>query len=533
MFRHRGADGQTTRWILACGLISLIGAVVVALPIGDGLANLSYDVAHLFRGRVTDSNVVVVLEDRASLDALGQTQFPPSRIVHAKLVDRLREQGVKLIVFDISFRAEKPDEDAELARAIRDHGGVILGAVLETTIHNVDQSPGVRIKEAKPPPAVMREAAMDWGLLTVGYLDSDFGVRRIVTGTAERDSVVWRAARRLGSVSEHAIRDQERWMNHYGPTPALDSVTLAQVLEVDGRRLRPGFLKGKTVFVGFDPSVTPASGQRDQFATPFTRFGHDFSPGVEILANAFANLHSDDWLRRLNAFTQTIIAVLWGTGVTLGSLYIGRRGARWLVPTAALSLFAVAVTVQWQYHVWWNWLVPVLIQSPLALLAAMATARMPRVAFISYRRSGGKDFALALLNALRLRDYDAALDVNDLQVGPFPAQLLRNLEKAPCTIVVLSPGALDQRFPPEDDWMRKELLHARTTGKPIIPIWINGFTMNDVPALPAELEPIREIRAIVHDHLRWEATIGELLQELKRLSVRRTPDAVHRRAGET
>src|SRR5687767_3327680 len=82
----------------------------------------------------------------------------------------------------------------------------------------------------------------------------------------------------------------ERWINFYGPPPALDRVTLGSVLQIGDQRLAPGFLRGRTVFVGFDPSVTPASGQRDVFATPYTRFKHDFTPGVEVLANAFANL---------------------------------------------------------------------------------------------------------------------------------------------------------------------------------------------------------------------------------------------------
>ena len=32
----------------------------------------------------------VVIEDRGTLDALGQTGFPPARTVHARLLDRLR-----------------------------------------------------------------------------------------------------------------------------------------------------------------------------------------------------------------------------------------------------------------------------------------------------------------------------------------------------------------------------------------------------------------------------------------------------------
>jgi len=94
---------------------------------------LSYDVPFLFRGNIIDTNMVVVLEDRASLDALGERSWPPSRTVHARLVERLRQEGAKLVVFDIVFRNEKPGEDATFAAAVKQHGNVILGGVPEVS----------------------------------------------------------------------------------------------------------------------------------------------------------------------------------------------------------------------------------------------------------------------------------------------------------------------------------------------------------------------------------------------------------------
>src|SRR5438105_7602700 len=119
--------------VLGCVAVMLLGIALVSFPLGDGLAKLSYDLPFLFRSRLTCTNVLVVLEDHASLDALGEKQWPPSRTVHARLLDRLHEEGAGLVVFDILFRNEKPEEDAVLAGAIRRHTNVLLGAVFESS----------------------------------------------------------------------------------------------------------------------------------------------------------------------------------------------------------------------------------------------------------------------------------------------------------------------------------------------------------------------------------------------------------------
>ena len=512
MLPYRGEKLQRRRWLVGGAVIALLGAALCALPLGDSLARLSFDLPFLFRGQITCTNVVVVLEDRASLDALGQKQFPPARTVHAQLIDRLREEGAKTIAFDILFRVPKPEEDAVMAAAMKRHGSVILGSALETSSHETGGQTGAHIVQITPPPDRLRTNAAGIGLLLAGNLDAAFGVRKLLTVWHDQPTLAAVAAGQSGLTTGRS----GRWINFYGAPPAIDCVSLGEVLQLEGRKLPPGFLRGKTVFVGFDPSVTPASGERDVFATPFTRFGHDYAPGVEVLANSCANLLNGDSIRRGPDFVQALFAVLFGAGAVALLVRIGRR---WFLPAVAglfLLLLLVSVFGQWHFFTWWNWLVPAVVQLPLAALLAVLCPRLPRVAFISYRREGGKDFAVMVMQALRARGCDVFLDVKDIQEGEWWPQLQAGITATPNFILILSPGMFGER---KEDWARAEILHALAANKRIIPILQEGFVFPE--NLLPELQPLNKLQGITHNHLHPEAAIDKLEEFLR--SRKRTP----------
>jgi CHASE2 domain-containing sensor protein len=514
MLPYKDQKTQWQRWIIGASVIAGIGVILVVLPLGDGLATLSYDLPFLFRSSIADTNVVVVLEDRASLDALGEKSWPPSRTVHARLVDRLREEGAKLIVFDIVFRNERPGEDEVLATALRKQGQVILGCVPEISTHQLGDHPGTQLAELKPPIDVLRTNAAAWGVLVVGNLDSKFGVRKMTTAWHGRDSVVWLAAGRTGALGAAETPTAERWINFYGAPPAVDRVTLGEVLSIGDHRLAPGYLRGKIVFVGFDPAVTPASGARDVFSTPYTRFGHEFAPGVEVLANACANLVRGNWMRRVETFLQAALAAGFGLVATALLIWLGRRGA---LPTAAVlmaSLFCAALFLPWQTGFWWNWLVLAAIQLPLAVLLSFLCPRLPVLAFISYRRDSGDKFALYVRSELRRRGYEAFLDVVHLKAGEFPEQLLRQIRTSPKFVLILAPTSLDARIHNETDWMRREIAQALQEDKEIIPILIDGAKLSAKTALPADITPLCHCQAIRHDHHHADVTVEKLLRFL-------------------
>lgn len=104
--------------------------------------------------------------------------------------------------------------------------------------------------------------------------------------------------------------------------------------------------------------------------------------------------------------------------------------------------------------------------------------------FISYRRDGGIDSAVALQSTLRQMHYRVFLDVDGLHSGKFDEALLRHIDECKDFLLVLSPHALD-RCMNEDDWVRREIEYAMSKGKNIIPIICDGGSVQE--RLSAEL----------------------------------------------
>lgn len=99
--------------------------------------------------------------------------------------------------------------------------------------------------------------------------------------------------------------------------------------------------------------------------------------------------------------------------------------------------------------------------------------------FISYRRDGGINSAVALQSTLLQMNYKAFLDVNNLQSGKFDEALFHVIDHCKDFLLVLSPHALDRCGEP-DDWVRKEVERAMQMNKNIIPIICDGGDVNEL-----------------------------------------------------
>lgn len=108
---HRGS--------LAISLIVMLFALAVyfatfvgerPMPVFDSIYRLelnALDVRFQFRGRVTpDPRIIIVDIDQRSQEQLGRWPFPRIHFVH--LMDALREDGAKVVAFDMTF--SKPDQ---------------------------------------------------------------------------------------------------------------------------------------------------------------------------------------------------------------------------------------------------------------------------------------------------------------------------------------------------------------------------------------------------------------------------------------
>lgn len=97
--------------------------------------------------------------------------------------------------------------------------------------------------------------------------------------------------------------------------------------------------------------------------------------------------------------------------------------------------------------------------------------------FVSYRRSSF-DSVYPIVTRLRAAGYRVFFDLETLRSGPFNEQLYSVIESCADFVLVLPPGALD-RCVNEDDWVRKEVLHAMKHNKNIVPVMLAGFDWPD------------------------------------------------------
>ena len=355
-------------------LTAVFGLVLFLCSIGGDATRLSYDLPFVMRASIRTDEAVIVYLDEMSHSELNQPLTAPwDRALHARLIDRLMADGAKAVVFDILFTSASGDATADerLARAIRESGRVILAG----NFNQRETEPGIVARWEEFPFEPFARAAAGWGNVNL-LPDPDLGVRchfpnlDQVFSHTNIDWLPWAAARFAGAEVTRLYPPpaQTRWLNYYGPPGALPSVSYFKVLAPDG--VPPDLFKNKVVFVGARLSADFSGKGKDEFATPYTRWGRGSAPGVEIHATAFLNLLRGDWLTRLSVGSEVALVLL--VAVLNGFVII-----RWrpLAATAAalggMLLIAIAAhAAAWYEYVWFAWVV-LLLQLALGLFCSV------------------------------------------------------------------------------------------------------------------------------------------------------------------
>jgi adenylate cyclase len=340
------------------------------LPLGDGLARLSYDFPFLFQSG-GDAKVVMVYVNAGIKRDLGEPEdVPLNRRYYTQLIDRLHRDGARLVFFDfISFDEANPDPvvDREFSKAARSFDRVVV-----VTRSSMSDQLNIAVDEVTPVAATI-SASVVTGLCNVDDVP-DHVVRRIFMGTAEQPSAAWAAASLLGAPATHDpnARFRERWVNYYGPPGSFKGVALNQALETNG--LPQGFFRDKIIVVGSGSDVALAGATQDEFANPYSRFGAGVpgarkrpSYGAEVQAQTLLNLINGDWLEQLNPRAQAALIIVWGFICAFG--LSGRRpwNAALLAIVGMGIVGASAVWMQLKVHLWWDWGV-LMVQTPVALV---------------------------------------------------------------------------------------------------------------------------------------------------------------------
>jgi len=161
------------------------------------------------------------------------------------------------------------------------------------------------------------------------------------------------------------------YLNFYGPPRTIPTIRYDQALELGGEGKTgsgPFDVQGKAVFVGSSEILQQE--QKDGFHTVYTQLdGRDLS-GVEIAATAFANFLEDRPLRPQSFRAHVATIFLWGLAV--GALC---RMLNPAIATAATSglglLYLLAARHQFASGLWYPVVVPLFLQAPFALTAAV------------------------------------------------------------------------------------------------------------------------------------------------------------------
>ena len=173
------------------------------------------------------------------------------RGLHARLVDKLADDGCSLGVFDSFFQKPgDPKNDQALAAAIRRQGHVVLMAKHA----EIDESdPNFAAAVPSLPTGMFLEAASNnWG---AAYVDVDFDaiVRRHwpFLAPGPYPTLPWVAALEAGAKLDSTPR--ERWLRYYGANGPWKRLSYKFAMN------QPvNYFRGRIVFIGSEPlTVTP------------------------------------------------------------------------------------------------------------------------------------------------------------------------------------------------------------------------------------------------------------------------------------
>jgi adenylate cyclase len=321
--------------------------------------------------------VAILAIDEPSFQQLGQG-WPFPRSLHARLIDRLREDGARAIGFDVVFAdpAADPAQDAALAQAVGRAVAAGMPVVLASSREKVDSASATPRPRCCPcRPCAMPEPSM-------------------ATPVWSRTTTSWCAAcPQRGPLCGHS---RSTWASAQRPRPpqtptawwptgaraAASTRSYYQALEPG--LLPAGYFRGKVVLVG--RSALTASelqhSQADLFNAPFAALGGErLFPGVELQATLLDNHVTGAALRPVpEGWSLTL--------VLLALAVLVPASVRWhpgTVAGVAAGLSGAVLLLSWwlfaQARLWLPPLLPlaavVAIYGATALVA-YATARLRR-----------------------------------------------------------------------------------------------------------------------------------------------------------
>ncbi|WP_454003427.1 CHASE2 domain-containing protein [Alcaligenes sp. Marseille-Q7550] len=284
------SDQVRKEWRLVSALLVLLTLLFSSLHDDFALGrlnNLVYDLTMAAAPpQASPEDIVIIAIDDRSINALGY--WPWRRNIHAQLVDKLDQ--ARAVGMDVVFQEPNPaypEDDQQLAQAIRQHGRTVLPLVYDPK------------RDAINTPLPMLNAAVKAN----GYINIDpdpDGVWRRVTlrhiQPSGRVLPHFSLAMLLagGEVAQAMLAlDPRHRATHYIPYAGRPGhFQTVPYIDVLRGAIPPAFFKDKYVLIG-----AWGSGLGDVFPTPMSKAGMATMSGVEILANSLLSARENSWVR--------------------------------------------------------------------------------------------------------------------------------------------------------------------------------------------------------------------------------------------
>jgi len=138
-------------------------------------------------------------------------------------------------------------------------------------------------------------------------------------------------------------------------------------------------------------------------------------------------------------------------------------------------------------------------------------ADVDKTVFLSYRRDVSWAMAHLVRNDLVADGFDVFMDIHEIDSGDFERVILREIEARAHFLVLLEPRSLD-RIAEDGDWLCREIAHALTHRRNVVPVLANGARMLRPADLPADVARLPSFNAVSvpHDYF------PEAMQKLRR-----------------
>ena len=374
----------------------IVAAILSALHLMDVkffeiLELKTLDLQFSLRGPIKPGpETVIATIDEKSINRLGR--FPWPRSTWGRVVDRLTEEGAKVIVFDVFFtEPESVESDDLFQRAIMRSGRVILpmvfdfqeGGYKETgfTDQKVDfliPSAYMAMKNTDLPygapratmvlPTLERFSAyakamahinmnpdadgtLRWEMLAVGYHDDYYApiglqaVRLYRDIPLEQMTLDFAGSVKLGDAVIPTDSFGRMLINYRGPNKTFPMFSISDLID---RTLPPGTFKDKIVLIG-----ATAIGIYDLRVTPYSTN----MAGIEKHASVVDNILHGDFLHRApDIDIPLIIAFTLVLGILLPRLGAKAGAALFILLFAAFSGFVYYLFVA--KGIWFSWVYP-------------------------------------------------------------------------------------------------------------------------------------------------------------------------------